>query len=239
MPGLLPVQASAHAAELDTITLLVHVLMVALFVGWGSYFVYALIRFRAGRNPRASHAAPRARAVTWVETAVVSVKLLILVGFALPAWATRVKDVPPAHAATVVRVVAEQFAWNVHYPGADGQFGRTDAALIEPGNPLGLDRSAPYSADDVVAINQLALPIGRPTIVQLSAKDVIHSFGIPAMRVKQDAIPGMTATVWFTPTLTGEFDIACSQLCGLAHYRMRGVVRVMPAGEFQSWLAER
>jgi cytochrome c oxidase subunit 2 len=232
-------QASAHAAELDVITLLVHALMAALLFGWGTFFVYTLVRFRAGRNPRASYTGTRGTMTTWAEAAIVAVELVLLVGFAIPAWATRVRDLPPAHAATVVRVVAEQFAWNVHYPGADGQFGRTDAALIEAGNPLGLDRRSAHAADDVVTINQLALPIGRPAIVQLSAKDVIHSFGVPAMRVKQDAIPGMVSPVWFTPTVAGEFDIACSQLCGLGHYRMRGVVRVLAAAEFQAWLAAR
>jgi cytochrome c oxidase subunit 2 len=201
--------------------------------------VYTLIRFRSGRQPRARYAGARGRATTWAEIGVVSAELILLVGFAMPAWATRTRDVPPSHTATVVRVVAEQFAWNVHYPGSDGQFGRTDASLVGPANPLGLDRQAPYATDDVVTINQLALPVDRPAIVQLSARDMIHSFGVPAMRVKQDAIPGMVIPVWFTPTVTGEFDIACSQLCGLAHYRMRGVVRVMAATDFRDWLAAR
>jgi cytochrome c oxidase subunit 2 len=239
MFGWLPAQASAHAAELDTITLLVHGLMALLLIGWGTFFVYTLVRFRSSRNPHASYDGARGRATTWVEGGVIAAKLVLLVGFALPAWATRVRDLPPTSAATVVRVVAEQFSWNVHYPGADGQFGRTSGTLVDAGNPLGLDRQSPYAADDVVTINQLALPLGRPTIVQLSAKDMIHSFGVPAMRVKQDAIPGMTIPVWFTPTTTGEFEIACSQLCGLGHYRMRGVVRVMTAVEFQSWLGSR
>ena len=177
--------------------------------------------------------------MTWAEVGVIAAELVLLVGFAIPAWAARSTGLPPSNAATVVRVVAEQFAWNVHYPGADGQFGRTSAALVGPGNPLGLDRQSPYAADDVATINQLAVPVDRPVIVQLSARDMIHSFGVPAMRVKQDAIPGMMIPVWFTPTLTGEFDIACSQLCGLAHYRMRGVVSVMTSPEFQTWLATR
>ncbi len=237
--GLLPVQASAHAAELDTITLLVHALMALLLVGWGGFFVYTLVRFRSSRSPRASYDGASGRATTWVEGGVIAAKLVLLVGFALPAWASRVRDLPPPHAATVVRVVAQQFAWNVHYPGADGQFGRTSATLVDAGNPLGLDRLSPFGADDVVTINQLALPLGRPAIVQLSAKDMIHSFGVPAMRVKQDAIPGMTIPVWFTPTMAGEFEIACSQLCGLGHYRMRGLVRVLSGPEFQAWLAAR
>jgi cytochrome c oxidase subunit II len=239
MFGLFPVQASAHAAELDTITLLVHGLMALLLVGWGAFFLFTLVRFRSGRHPKASYDGARGRATGWVEGGVIAAELVLLVGFAIPAWATRVRDLPPPNAATVVRVVAEQFAWNVHYPGADGQFGRTSATLVDAGNPLGLDRQSPFAADDVVTINQLALPVGRPAIVQLSAKDMIHSFGVPAMRVKQDAIPGMVVPVWFTPALTGEFEIACSQLCGLGHYRMRGVVRVLTEPEFQAWLAAR
>jgi cytochrome c oxidase subunit 2 len=238
MFGLLPIQGSAHAAELDTITFLVHALMALVFFAWGSFFVYVLVRFRASRSPRAVYKSAPARTLTWSEVGIVAAELLLLVGIALPAWATRVRDLPPASEATVVRIVAEQFAWNVHYPGPDRQFGRTDASLIAGDNPLGLDRSA-SGADDVVAINQLAVPIDRPVIVQLTAKDVIHSFGIPAMRVKQDANPGMTIPVWFTPTVAGDFDVACSQLCGLGHYRMRGVLRVMPQSSFEEWLRSR
>ena len=137
-----------------------------------------------------------------------------------------------------MRIVAEQFAWNVHYPGADGQFGRTMPELISPTNPLGLDRQSPGGRDDVVLLNQLHLPINRPVAIQLTSKDMIHSFGVPAMRVKQDAIPGVVTPVWFTPVLAGQFDIACSQLCGLAHYRMRGTVTVESDAAFQKFLSD-
>ena len=90
-----------------------------------------------------------------------------------------------------MRVVAEQFVWNVHYPGPDGQFGATSIALVSPTNPVGLDRNSPGGKDDIVVISQMHLPINRQVIIQLSSKDVIHSFGVPAMRVKQDAIPGV------------------------------------------------
>lgn len=239
MRSLLPLDASAHASQLDTITLFVHVLMALLFVGWGSFFVYTLIRFRASRNPRASYQGASSRASLWAEAGVVVAELLLLVGFSIPAWASRVNDLPRADQATVIRVVAEQFAWNAHYPGPDGQFGRTDVSLIAADNPLGLDRRSTFAADDVVSVGQIGVPIGRPVIVQLSAKDVIHSFGVPAMRVKQDAIPGMMTPVWFTPTVAGDFDIACSQLCGFGHYRMRGVLKVMDDGQFRAWLASR
>ena len=236
MPGL-PVQASAHAAQLDTITLLVHSLMLALLVGWGAYFVWALVRFRERRQPRAQYAPVRTRASIYTEAAIVLAELVLLVGFSIPAWATRVRDLPPEHEAVVVRVVAEQFAWNLHYAGPDGVFGRTDVRRVAADNPLGLERRSPGAADDVITIGEMVLPAGRPAIVQLSAKDVIHSFGVPAMRVKQDAIPGMTIPVWFTPVRAGEYDIVCSQLCGLGHYRMRGRLRVVDDREFRDWLA--
>lgn len=235
----LPIQASAHAAELDTITFLVHVLMFALFVGWGSYFVYALIRFRRGRHPHALYQPVASRFSTYTEAGIVLVELILLVGFSIPAWATRVRDLPAGSEAVIIRVVAEQFAWNAHYPGADGAFGRTDVALVAIDNPLGLDTRSPQAEDDVTTINEIVVPIGRPVIVQLSAKDVIHSFGVPVMRVKQDAIPGMVIPVWFTPMRLGEYEIACSQLCGLGHYRMRGVLRVVEGSEYTEWVRAR
>ena len=231
----LPVQASTQAVELDRITALVHVLMAVVFVGWSIYFVYVLVRFRQRRHPTADHGGARGHWSTWTEVGVAAVEVLLLAAFSIPAWASRVN--PPADNALVVRVVAQQFSWTVHYPGPDGDFGRVDAALLSAENPAGLDRASMHAADDVVSINEMHVPLGRPVIVQLSARDVIHSFGVPAMRVKQDAIPGMVTPVWFTPTLEGKFDIACSQLCGLAHYRMRGVITVERADDFARWLA--
>jgi len=233
----LPVQASAQAADLDRITVLVHALMAVLFVGWGIYFVYVLVRFRRGRQPAADHGGARAHWSTWTEVGVAVIELLLLGAFSIPAWASRVH--PPEAGALVVRVTGQQFNWTIHYPGPDGEFGRVDAALLGPDNPAGLDHASPHAADDVVTINDMHLPIGRAVVVQLAARDVIHSFGVPAMRVKQDAIPGMLTPVWFTPSLEGTFDIACSQLCGLGHYRMRGVITVEPLEKFTAWLASQ
>jgi len=231
----LPVQASAQAAELDQITILVHGLMALLFIGWSVFFAYVLIRFRRGRQPSADYRGVRGRWSTWTEVGVAAVEVLLLAAFSIPAWASRVN--PPQQDALVIRVTAQQFSWIVHYPGPDGEFGRVDAALLSPDNPSGLDRKSMHASDDVVSINDMHLPINRNVIVQLSARDVIHSFGVPAMRVKQDAIPGMMTPVWFTPTLEGRFDIACSQLCGLGHYRMRGVITVERPESFTTWLS--
>ncbi len=118
--------------------------MLVLFVGWGTFFVYMLWRFRASRNPKADYVGVRSHASTWLEVGVAVVEVVLLVGFSIPLWAERVDELPPPRSTTVVRVVGEQFAWNVHYPGADGVFGRTDPKLIDPQtNPLGLDRDDP------------------------------------------------------------------------------------------------
>lgn len=231
----LPVQASAQATQLDRVTILVHLLMAVLFVGWSLYFVYVLARFRRKRQPSADYQGARGHWSTWTESGVAVVEVLLLAAFSIPAWASRVN--PPSANALVIRVTAQQFSWIVHYPGDDGEFGRIEASLIGPDNPAGLDRASLHGADDVVAIGEMHLPVGRNVVVQLTARDVIHSFGVPAMRVKQDAIPGMMTPVWFTPTLEGRFDIACSQLCGLGHYRMRGLITVERPENFTRWLS--
>jgi cytochrome c oxidase subunit 2 len=233
----LPVAASAHAAEVDHIVSLVHWLMLALFVGWSVYFVYVLVRFRQRSNPRADHRGLRGRWSTWIEGAVLVAEIVLLAFFSIPFWSANVDARPPDERATIVRVVAQQFAWNFHYPGSDGVFGPTDITLVDPDNPLGLDRNDPAGRDDIVT-DQLHMPVGKPVVVFLSSKDVIHSFGLPQMRVKQDAVPGIVQPVWFTPTRTGRWEIACSQLCGLGHFRMKGVYMVHTQAEYDAWLAE-
>jgi cytochrome c oxidase subunit 2 len=211
--------------------------MAVVFVGWSVYFVFVLARFRKRRQPAADYRGARGHWSTWTEVGVAAVEVLLLAAFSIPAWASRAN--PPSADALVVRVTAQQFSWAIHYPGTDGQFGRVDLSLVGADNPSGLDRQSPHASDDVIAVNQMHLPLDRPVIVQLTARDVIHSFGVPAMRVKQDAIPGMTIPVWFTPTLPGSFDIACSQLCGLGHYRMRGIITVESDADFTQWLASQ
>ena len=235
----LPAQASSHAADLDHMTVLVHWLMLVLFVGWGVFFVYALFRFRRSANPKASYTGAKGKISKATEIGVAIVEVILLVAYAIPAWATRVKQLPSESEALVVRVVGEQFAWNVHYHGPDGKFGRTDIKLVTAENPLGLDKSDPNAKDDVTTINQLNLPVGRPILVRLSSKDVIHSFGLIELRVKQDAIPGMTMPVWFIPNRIGQYDIACSQLCGLGHFRMHGFVTVSSAADYQKWFDDQ
>jgi cytochrome c oxidase subunit II len=234
----LPVAASEHAGDIDRILVLVHWLMLALFVGWSVFLAYVLVRFRRARHPVASYRGIQGRGFTWLEAGVLLAEVVLLAFFSIPAWSARVDAFPPEQTSTVVRIVAEQFAWNVHYPGVDGRFGRTALALVSSENPLGLDPDDPASRDDMTTVNELHLPVGRPVIVYLSSKDVVHSFGLPQMRVKQDAVPGLVQPVWFTPTVVGQWDIACSQLCGLGHYRMRGSYTIESLEDYSEWLAE-
>jgi cytochrome c oxidase subunit 2 len=233
----LPVAGSAHAGQVDQIMVIVHWMMLVLFVGWGAFFTYVLFRFRRSRSPRADYHGVQGGWSNWVEGGVLVAEVVLLAFFSIPAWSARVDDLPEQSQATFVRVVAEQFAWNVHYPGADGTFGRTDISLVGPDNPLGLDDADEAGRDDII-VDRLNVPVGKPVLVMLSSKDVVHSFGLPQMRVKQDAVPGLVQPVWFTPTLTGTWDIACSQLCGLGHYRMKGTYEVMTQADYDAWQAE-
>jgi cytochrome c oxidase subunit II len=248
----LPALASAHGGQIDGLIGYIHLFMLVLFVGWGGFLTVALIRFRQSRNPVANYAGVKSHRSTYLEIGVAVVEGILLVGFAIPLWAARVDGMPPASEALVVQVTGEQFAWNAHYAGPDGVFGRTNIKLLDlQANPLGLDRSDPAAKDDVTTLNQIYLPVDKPIILKLRSKDVIHSFGVPEFRVKQDAIPGLTIPIWFVPTVTTaamrtrtgnaefQYEIACAQLCGLGHARMRGFVTVQTKDEFQKWIDDR
>src|SRR3954468_8222450 len=245
----LPPLATAHGSQIDSLIGWTHVFILILFIGRGGVFVYCLLRFRRPRQPVANYTGVKSHASNYSEIAVAVVEGILLVGFSIPIWAARVDHIPPENEALVVQVTGEQFAWNVRYAGPDRVFGRTDIKLIDlQSNPLGLDRTDPAAKDDITTLNQLYLPVNRPIIVRLRSKDVIHSFGVPEFRVKQDAVPGLTIPIWFVPNVTTaemrtrtgntefQYEIACAQLCGLGHAKMRGFVTVLAAEEFQKWM---
>ena len=251
MEMFFPPAAAEHAGRIDFAIDLIHWLMLLLFVFWTGFFVYVLIRFRQGRNPRADHKGVQSKASTWSEVGVAIVETVLLIGFAIPLWAERVEDFPEEKDSTVVRVVAQQFAWNFWYAGEDGIFGKANPELTdEETNPIGLDRSDPAAKDDIMTLNQLHLPVDKPAIIHVSSKDVIHGFNLPNMRIKQDAVPGVQIPLWFVPTITTAemrqqvgndefvYEIACAQLCGNSHYTMRGFLTIETQEEFDAWLAE-
>ena len=248
----LPALATAHGAQIDSLIGWVHVFMLILFVGWGAIFAYTLVRFRRSRHPVAAYTGVTSHVTSYLEVGVLVVELVLLFGFSVPLWAARVDRIPTESEALVVHITAEQFAWNVRYAGPDGVFGKTDIKMIDlQDNPLGLDRSDAAAKDDVTTVNQLYLPANKPIILKIRSKDVIHSFNVPEFRVKQDAVPGLTIPIWFVPNVTTaemrtrtgnpefQYEIACAQLCGLGHYRMRAYVTVLPPEEFHKWLDDK
>jgi cytochrome c oxidase subunit 2 len=236
----LPIIASAHGYEIDQMIYIVHGLMFALFIGWGIFFCIALVRFNRRANPKADYHGVKNHFSSVIEVSVIVAEIILLACFSIPFWAKKVNSFPNRPDSLEIRVVAEQFAWNIHYPGKDGKFGKTNPKLMDAqSNPIGLDLKDPNAKDDITTVNQMHIPIGRPVIIYLSTKDVIHSFSIPVMRVKQDALSGMSIQTWFTPTKTGQWEIACAQLCGIGHYRMKAFITVHTEKEYEEWLAKQ
>lgn len=225
----------------------VHLLMLLLFVGWSLYFVYAVWRFRKGKNPKADYTGTTTHASSVIEVAVALVEGALLFGLAVPMWAASVDKFPDPKTSTVVRVTARQFNWMARYPGPDGIFGKQDINLLSGDNPLGLiakdaklKNSDTNGLDDVLLeSNEVAVPVNKPVIIHLTSLDVIHSFKVVAMRVTQDANPGMSIPFHFIPTVIGTNQIQCSQLCGNGHYSMRGLFKVMSQADYDVWLATK
>jgi cytochrome c oxidase subunit 2 len=236
----LPVLASEHGKDVDNLIIYVHWLMIALFVGWLAYFLYALLRFRQSRNPKADYVGFRGPASNYIEGAVIIVEAILLIGFAIPLWAKVVDKLPDESKSTVVRVVAQQFGWNCLYAGTNGVFGRQDMALAGSDNPFGKDKNDPNGKDDFETLNEMHVVVNKPVIVNLTSKDVIHSFKVLALRVTQDAIPGMRIPAWFTPNREGKYQINCAQLCGIGHAGMaQGFITVESQEKYDQWMKEK
>jgi len=238
---LLPMQplASLEGRDIDALMYLIHGLILLLFVGWAIYFIVVLIKFRKSKNPIVQHVPSATKISSAVEWGVAAVEFLLLFAFSIPFWAVHVASMPTNTKNVLeIRVVAQQFAWNIHYAGADNRFGRASTKFLDD-NPIGLDPNDPDGKDDILTMNQVYVPVNKPVLFRMTSKDVIHSFAIPAMRVKQDVIPGLSTTTWFTPIKIGQFEIVCSQLCGLAHYRMRGVLNVVSQKDFDQWIQQQ
>lgn len=234
-----PPNLSTYGADIDKLINVVHWFMAILFVGWGIFFVYCLIRFRKRAGHAASYESSHSKAPKFLEIGIAIFEAFLLIGLSYPVWSKIRTEFPPVNEALTIRVVAQQFVWNIHYPGRDGQFGKTNPKLTSDSNPLGLDSQDPAARDDIFTVNQLHFPVHKPVIVHLSSKDVIHSFAIPVLRVKQDVIPGLSIPVWFQANQTGQYEIACAQLCGVGHTLMRGFVTIDTPEQYAAWMTEQ
>lgn len=210
----LPENVSTYGGQIDGLFRLILWITGTIFVVVEALLVIFIFRYRRreGRVPRYTHGSNRLEVFWTIIPAVICVVLALM---SRRSWAEIKQNMPKE--AMSIEVTAEQFAWNIRYPGPDGKLDTTD---------------------DVVTLNQLHFPVGRAVVVTLHSKDVIHSFFLPEFRVKQDAVPGMTTRIWFEATRVGHWEIACAELCGLGHFRMKGFVTVETPEEFDRWLAE-
>ena len=197
---------------------------------------YVVFRYREqGKQASYSHGNNKLEVLWTSATAVLFIGLVL---WGQHIWA-RVHFQPAPEDALQVEMWGQQFVWYVRYPGPDNQFGRTKPELMKEsaGHPLGLDPDDPASRDDLV-MPILAVPVNRPVEVILRSKDVIHSFFVRELRLKQDAVPGLENRIHFTASQVGRFEIPCAELCGLGHHQMRSFLQVMPEAEFQQWLQD-
>lgn len=203
-----------------------------VFVAVAAFTAWAVIRYRHRSEARAAYE-PENKKLEWRLLLVTSAGVAAMLAPGLMVWA---KFVQVPQDADVVEVVAQQWNWTYRLPGRDGRLGTVSARLVTDDNPFGLNPNDPNGRDDVlVASPELHLPLGRPVKLLLRSKDVLHDFAVAQMRVKMDFVPGLVSYVWFTPTRAGTFDILCEELCGTAHFAMRGKLVVEDAGAFQAW----
>lgn len=231
-----PELASRHGAGIDAMMNFLLTATGAMFLI--GHLVLAALIWQGARRTNVSM-----RLATPRTERIVAITLGLVMAFAaeggvlaigIPVFQEYYGEIPED--AVLVEITGQQFAWNVRYPGEDGILGRTEPALITLDNPIGMDPADPANGDDRFFINQITVPIGRPVHLQLRARDVIHSFFLPHFRLKQDAVPGMVIDVWFMPTRTGSFEIPCTELCGLGHYRMEALLRVVSEDEFAQFM---
>jgi cytochrome c oxidase subunit 2 len=235
--GITP-NASQHGYVIDNMLELLHWFMLVLFVGWGSFYAYTLWRFHKSKNPTASYVGATSHLPTKLEGGVLVLEVVLLMSFAAPIWANRVDDWPTGPDVIHIGAVGQQFLWNFDYYGPSGKPGKRDPSLISASNQLGIDRKDPSAFSDLVASNEMHLPVNRPCIVDVSSKDVIHDFCVPNMRIAQDAIPGSIIPLWFIPVKTGTYEIVCAQLCGSNHAYMKGTLVVESEEKYKKWFTE-
>jgi cytochrome c oxidase subunit II len=238
----LPVGASASAAAIDHHFFISYILMGTVFIA-AQLALGALVwmyRDRGDASAKAQYSHGNSK-LEFIWTALTTVLFIGMNLMSSSIWASE-RFQPAESNAVRVEVTGMQFAWYFRYPGPDGKFGATRPELEDASAggeaALGLDPKDPASKDDVVT-GTMVVPVNREIEVILRSHDVIHSFFVPAMRFKQDAVPGLAIHMHFTPIQTGDFEIACAELCGLGHYKMHGIVKVVSQEEFDKWLAAR
>lgn len=213
----LPDNFSTIGEDIDHLYRMIFYLVAVLFFGTEAALLFFIIRFRRREGHKASYIHENNVAET-IWSVIPGIILIVLAVYQWNTWAEAKLRPPNPDESVRVQILAKQFEWRIRYAGPDGQFS-TD--------------------DDLTTTNQLYIPDKKSILIQIRAEDVIHSFFLPNHRVKQDVVPGTTVLLWFDAKQTGKYEIACAELCGLGHYRMKGYMHVQTASEFESWLTSR
>ncbi|KKO47322.1 cytochrome C oxidase [Arsukibacterium ikkense] len=227
---------ASHWSAIDTTINITIWITGVVFIAVNLFLAYAIYRYRYKAGARADYQPENKKLEGWLLL-VTSIGIAAMLAPGLYVWGQFVS--PPADA-TVVEAVGQQWHWRFRLPGADGQLGKADVRASSELNPLGLDPNDPAGMDDlIIDSHELVLELNKPVKVLLRSNDVLHNFAVPQFRVKMDLVPGTVSYVWFIPTVVGQFDILCEELCGIGHFAMRGRVLVKESDDYQQWLAQQ
>jgi cytochrome c oxidase subunit 2 len=231
-----PENVTVGGRQIDVLLNVIFWLTFAVFVATQTVYIYYLVKYRRRPGVKA-HYSHGNNFLEIIWTSIPTVIFLVLAIVSNRVWFDIHSD-PPADALKV-NISSYQYGWDMRYAGADGQLGRIDVDHIGLENKFGLNKEDAAASDDFTSM-ELVIPANRPVHIYLNARDVIHSFYVPQFRLYQDAVPGRTITwVWFEVIRPGNFELACSQLCGVGHYNMKAKIRVLPPEEFDKWYAEK
>jgi len=207
-----------------------------VFVAVNLFLVYCLVKFRHREGLKAEYDPENKKLETWL-TVITTIGVAAMLAPGLVVWGQFV-NVPDD--AAEFEAIGQQWNWSFRFPGEDGELGNVDVRHTSVDNPMGMDPEDPAGRDDVLVYDQTVhLPVDQPMHALLRSMDVLHDFAVPQFRVKMDLVPGMVTYQWFTPTVTGEYEILCEELCGIGHFAMRGLVVVDERPDFDAWLASQ
>lgn len=210
----LPVDVSTFGREIDSLFYLIYYITGATFILVTFLMILFLVMYRQKEGRRATYS--HGNTTLEIVWTIIPAAILVVLSFmSVSTWAKIKRYAPDSD--FEIQVTAKQFNWEVVYPGADRKFG---------------------TADDVRFDNDIHVPVNKVVRVHLSSKDVIHSFFLPNLRLRQDAVPGRSILVWFEANKPGKYEIACSQLCGFGHSGMIGWLYVDTPEEYAKWAAE-
>ena len=227
---------ASNWGTIDTTLDITFVVTGFVFVVVNMFMAICVIKYRYDKNKRSEYEPENKKLELWL-TGLTSVGVAAMLAPGLVVWA---EFVTPPEDATELEAVGQQWHWMFRLPGKDGKLGAVESRYVSDDNPFGMEADDPNGQDDVlIAGPVIHIPIDKPVKVLLRSKDVLHDFAVAQFRVKMDLVPGLVSYLWFTPTKTGEFEILCEELCGIAHHTMRGMVVVDTQEDYDAWLAEQ